>query len=95
MVLWLRDGLRNARIGVSPVVPVQPSTRARRNLQDSCVQPAQLVVWSMMIWLVGGQTAQDHVATKVARPVLGRREGPRVVIHGPGLMGPVGLSLLQ
>src|SRR5271165_469408 len=73
IVLWLQDGLCNARIGVSQEGPVQPSTKARRNLRDSCEQPAQMVVWSMMVWLVGEQASQDHLATHLARSVL-RRE---------------------
>jgi len=71
-VVWLQDGLFNARIGTFQAGPVLPSTRVRRNRRDSCEKPVQMVVWSTMVWLAGGQASQEHLTTHSARPVVGR-----------------------
>jgi len=58
---------------------VHPSTKALWNLRNSCEQPVQMVVWSTMVWLAGGQASQKHLTTHSARPVVGRGQGPSVV----------------
>ena len=80
-VVWLQDGLFNARIGMFQAGPVHPRTRARRNRRDSCEKPALMVVWSRKDWLAVRQGSQLHLTTLSARPDLRRGQGPSVATH--------------